>query len=192
MNIEFSDKRGLLPVCSFPVEETERVLGKWPNLRPQIIGILGWQPWLALELLRRGKDLLTHSNNSVTVVLTVTETSQSDWANVRDEIAKQLEEAGLDVLPWKSAEELYSMAPIEIQGYCPITHIHLKQGQGEASDPGALQKAPCCVAQPLSPLQSQGMGDLWSFINRSDQPYHGHAFSSRPFGNSCFIEQRNK
>lgn len=94
MNIEFADKRGLQPVFSFSVERTKPVFGKWPILRPQIIEILGSQPWLALELLRRGKDLLTHSNNPVTVVVTIKETSQPDWTNVRDEIAKLLEEAG--------------------------------------------------------------------------------------------------
>lgn len=94
MNIEIADGRALLPVFSFSVEATEPVLGKWPNLQPQIIEILGSQPWLALELLRRGDDLLTHNNNPVTVVVTIEETSESDWTNARDEIATLLEEAG--------------------------------------------------------------------------------------------------
>lgn len=94
MNIEISDKRGLLPVISFPVEMTEPVLSKWHILRPQIIEILGSQRWLALELLRRGSDHLSHSNNPVTVVVTIEVASESDWTKVRDEIAKLLEEAG--------------------------------------------------------------------------------------------------
>lgn len=93
MNIEIADGRAVLPVFSFSVEATEPVLGKWPNLQPRIIEILGSQPWLALELLRRGDDLLTHSNNPVTVVVTIEETSESGWTNVRDEIATLLEEA---------------------------------------------------------------------------------------------------
>lgn len=95
MNIEITDERGLLAVISFPVEMTEPVLVKWPILRPQIIEILGSQQWLALDLLRRGTDPLSHSNNPVTVVVTIEETSQSDWANVRDKIAKLLEDAGV-------------------------------------------------------------------------------------------------
>lgn len=93
MNIEIADGRNLLLVFSFSVEATKPVLGKWPNLQPQIIEILGSQPWLALELRRLGDDVLTHSNNPATVVVTIEETSESDWTNVRDEIAKLLEEA---------------------------------------------------------------------------------------------------
>ena len=92
MNIEIADGRVLLPVFSFSVEATEPVLTKWQILESQIIKILGSQQWLALELLRRGTDL-TPSNNPVTVVVTIEETSESDWTCVRDEIAKLLEEA---------------------------------------------------------------------------------------------------
>lgn len=77
--------------------QSEPVLGEWPVLKPQIIKILGSQPWLALELLRRGKGL-THGDNLVTVVVTIEEMSESDWTSVRDEIAKLLEEAGLGYL----------------------------------------------------------------------------------------------
>ncbi len=52
-----------------------------------------------------------------------------------------LRRLGLDISSQKSAEELYLQAPTNIQDYCPITHTRLKQGQGETSDPEALQKA---------------------------------------------------
>lgn len=53
MNTEIADARDLLPVFSYSVEVTEPILDKCPNLQPQIIEILGSQPSLALELLRR-------------------------------------------------------------------------------------------------------------------------------------------
>ena len=130
INIEIADKRDLMPIFSFSVETTEPVLGKWPILKPQNIKILGSQPWMALELLRRGKDL-THSDNLVTVVVRTEEPSDSDWTNFRDEIAKLLEE-GLDILPYRSAAKLYSMVLIKIQMYCPSMHTRLRQGQGAA------------------------------------------------------------
>lgn len=89
MNIEIADGRNLLPVFSFSVEATKSVLGKWPNLQPQIIEILWSQPWLALELRRLGDGVFTHSNNPATVVVIGIGLDQ-----VRDEIAKLLEEAG--------------------------------------------------------------------------------------------------
>ena len=95
MNIEIADGRALLPVLSFSVETAEPVLTEWPILEPQIIETLGSQPWLALELLRRGTDL-TPGNNPVMVVVTIEETSESDWTNVRDKIAKLLEESGFE------------------------------------------------------------------------------------------------
>lgn len=52
---------------------------------------------MALELLRRGKDL-THGNNPLTVVLTIEETSESDWTTVRGKMTKLLEEAGFEYI----------------------------------------------------------------------------------------------
>lgn len=56
-----------------------------------------WSGPLPEELKPRINDeerTFTHSDNPVTVVVTVKETSQLDWTNIRDKIVKLLEEAG--------------------------------------------------------------------------------------------------
>lgn len=97
INIEIADEKALVPIFSSLVEMTEPIFTEWPILEPQIIEILGSQPWLTLELLRRGKDL-NHGNNPLTVVVTIEKTSESDWTPVRDKITKLLEEAGFEYI----------------------------------------------------------------------------------------------
>lgn len=91
-NVELADERGLKPVLSFIVERTSPILQKWQILEPKILSLLGTKPWLALELLRRGKDL-TGNNNPITVVITIEEHSDSDWSLIRDKIVKLLEDS---------------------------------------------------------------------------------------------------
>lgn len=59
---------------------------------PKIVSILETRSWLALELLRRGKNLDSDSN-SITVVITIEEESDLDWISVRDRIVKLLEDS---------------------------------------------------------------------------------------------------
>lgn len=56
------------------------------------MSILETRSWLALELLRRGKNLDSDSN-SITVVITIEEESDLDWISVRDRIVKLLEDS---------------------------------------------------------------------------------------------------
>lgn len=68
------------------------ILQKWQILRPKILSLLGTEPWLALELLRRGQDL-TGNNNPITVVIMIEEHSDSDWSLIRYRIVKLLEDS---------------------------------------------------------------------------------------------------
>lgn len=91
-NVELADERGLKPVFSSIVERTAPILQKWPIIEPQIVSLLGTRPWLAIELLRRGQDLISNSN-PITVVITIEEESDSDWSFVRDKVVKLLEDS---------------------------------------------------------------------------------------------------
>lgn len=92
-NVELADERGLKPVLSFVVERIAPILQEWHILEPKILSLLGTEPWLALELLRRGQDL-TGNNNPITVVITIEEQSDSDWSLIRDKVVNLLEDSG--------------------------------------------------------------------------------------------------
>lgn len=68
------------------------MLAAWPNLESQIVEILGDTLWLAIELLRRGTDE-DGITNPITVLITISESSTSDWTDCRDRIANALEAA---------------------------------------------------------------------------------------------------
>lgn len=91
-NVELADERGLKPVLSSIVERTAPILQKWHILEPKILSLLGTEPWLAVELLRRGQDL-TDNNNPITVVITIEEQSDSDWSSIRDKVVRLLEDS---------------------------------------------------------------------------------------------------
>lgn len=59
------------------VEHTAPIGQKWKILEPKILRLLGTKPWIALELLRRGQDLIGQ-NDPITVVITIEEHSNSD------------------------------------------------------------------------------------------------------------------
>lgn len=92
VSVEIADKRGLKPKRSSTVADGEPVLAAWANLESQIVEILGDTLWLAIELLRRGTDE-DGINNPITVLVTISELSTSDWTDCRDRIANALEVA---------------------------------------------------------------------------------------------------
>ena len=92
VNVGIADTRGLKPRKSFTIGDGEPILAAWPNLESQIIEILGDNLWLAIELLRRGTDD-DGISNPITVVITINESSTSDWTVCRDRIASALEAA---------------------------------------------------------------------------------------------------
>lgn len=97
VNVEIADKRGLKPKRSSIVQDGEPILAAWPNLETQIISILGETLWLAIELLRRGTDE-EGINNPITVLITISESSTSDWTDCRDRIASALETAEFEYI----------------------------------------------------------------------------------------------
>lgn len=89
VSVEIADQRSLKPKRSSTVGDGEPVLAAWPNLESQIVEILGDTLWLAIELLRRGTDE-EGINNQITVLITISESSTSDWTDCRDRIANAL------------------------------------------------------------------------------------------------------
>lgn len=92
VSVEIADERGLKPKRSSTVGDGEPVLAAWAKLESQIVEILGDTLWLAIELLRRGTDE-DGMNNPITVLITISESSTSDWTDCRDRIANALEAA---------------------------------------------------------------------------------------------------
>lgn len=77
VNVEITDTRGLKSRKSFTIGDGEPILAAWPNLKSQIIEILGDNSWLAIELLRHGIDD-DGISNPITIVITINESSTSD------------------------------------------------------------------------------------------------------------------
>lgn len=90
VSVEIADARGLQAVRSFAVNPQDMIYKSWPSIKKPIIEILGSRPWVALELLRRGKGA-TAEENTNTIVITIETSSQFDWTEVREQIVELLE-----------------------------------------------------------------------------------------------------
>ena len=112
MNVEIADARGLETILSSSVESHHTIAPLWPKLRIEIVKVLGKRDWIALSLLRRGKESLPHPH-PVTVVVTVDlDSEDGDWEHISRQIAGLLDAVNLTSVMveigrgklWKSAE----------------------------------------------------------------------------------------
>lgn len=83
VSVELADPRGLQSTLTHRVEAEEPIHSVWPLLESRITHILGDKDWLALELLRRGTSY-SPRENPVTVAITIHESSQADWIDIRE------------------------------------------------------------------------------------------------------------
>lgn len=90
VSVEVADVRGLQAVRSFAVNPQDMIYKSWPSTKKPIIEILGPRPWVALELLRRGKGA-TAEENTNTIVITIETSSKSYWTEVREKMIELLE-----------------------------------------------------------------------------------------------------
>ena len=82
----------LQPTLTHRVEADEPILSVWPLLESRTTHNLRDKDWLALELLRRGCSY-SPRENPVTVTITIDESSQADWIDVRERIVRVLDDS---------------------------------------------------------------------------------------------------
>lgn len=90
VSVELADPSGLQSTLTHRVEAEEPILSVWPLLESRITNILGDKDWLALELRRRGTNY-SPQENPVTVTITIHESSQADWINIRNRTVRVLD-----------------------------------------------------------------------------------------------------
>ncbi|MCJ1379323.1 hypothetical protein MMC17_002424 [Xylographa soralifera] len=97
LNIEIADRRGLLETISGIVEPSQPIVMLWPKLEIDVEQILGKRDWVILALLRRGTDSDSRKN-PITISITISEDSTSDWVSVREKIVQLLDQRQLPYL----------------------------------------------------------------------------------------------
>lgn len=131
VSVEIADERGLKPKRSSTVGDGEPVLAAWPKLESQIVEILGDTLWLAIELLRRGTDE-DGINNPITVLITISESSTSDWTDCRDRIANALEAAEFEYVAVEIGRGTISRSFEKDSRILPISSYELKARCGNS------------------------------------------------------------
>lgn len=66
LNVEIANLQGLLSTQFYWVEQQHPIIHVWHALEPQILRIIAWSDWVALDVLRRGTNQLSE-NNPVTM-----------------------------------------------------------------------------------------------------------------------------
>jgi hypothetical protein len=90
VNVEIADPRAENPPrCSMILPDDE-ILNFWPQVKPEILEVLGDEGWLTLDVMRFGCDEDVFKND-VTILVTKSESSSKNWTSVLEGILRMID-----------------------------------------------------------------------------------------------------